>query len=167
VSASLDENAAMLRQLVQIIRRQFRAGPCGAAQEPPVALNQQELHVLEFLGGHGSQMMRAVAEHAMLAVNTMTSIVDGLEQKGLVRRCRSSEDRRQVLVQLTSQGEDIWKAVEQARQELYCSLLSPLSLDEQQTFLDYFRKIAQVGAPAAPVTQATRRRERRTQTPSR
>jgi MarR family 2-MHQ and catechol resistance regulon transcriptional repressor len=154
----------MLRQLVQIIRRQLRTGPGAAALDPPVALNQQELHVVEFLGGHGSQMMRAVAEHALLAVNTMTSIVDGLEQKGLVQRCRSSEDRRQVLVQLTRQGEDIWKTVEQARQELYCSLLSPLSLAEQQTFLDYFRKIAQVDAPGA---LGTRRRERRTQTPSR
>jgi MarR family 2-MHQ and catechol resistance regulon transcriptional repressor len=59
-------------------------------------LGLQDLKVIEYLGETGTQMMRSLAEHLGLAVNSMTSVVDHLEQKGLVARTRSEKDRRVV-----------------------------------------------------------------------
>lgn len=39
-----------------------------------------------------------------LSPSTLVGIVDRLEQKGLVRRARSTEDRRQVLISATEEG---------------------------------------------------------------
>jgi len=140
----LNEKAAELGEHVQKILRQFQAVHCSAANGPHVGLNHQELRLIEFLGREGSQIMRAIADHLSLAVNSVTTVVDGLEQKELVVRNRSTEDRRVVLVELTSAGEAIQHDAEQAKLELYRSMLRPLSLGEQETFLALFRKIADV-----------------------
>jgi DNA-binding MarR family transcriptional regulator len=142
---SIDQRAADLGLVVQDIMKQFQAVNAGAANGPHVALNQQELRVLEFLGHDGPQMMRALAEHLSLAVNSVTTIADGLEQKDLIRRQRSEEDRRIVHVELTESGRETFNALEASKLELFRSMLSPLTIDEQEILLVLFRKIARSG----------------------
>src|SRR5436190_2311223 len=86
---ALARKAADLRDVVQDIVKQFQCVNAVAANGPHVELNMQELRVVEFLGNEGTRMMRELAEHLTVAVNSMTSIVDGLERKGLVCRQRS------------------------------------------------------------------------------
>lgn len=139
----LDQRAIELGHHVQIILKEFQNVHCSAANSPHVGVNHQEMRVIQFLNATGSQIMRSVADHLSLAVNSVTSIVDGLEQKELVIRNRSNADRRVILVELTEAGEQIGKAVDAAKLELYRSMLSPLSSNEQVQFLSLFRKIAQ------------------------
>ena len=54
--------------------------------------------------GAGAQRITALAELEGLAQPTMTSMVQQLEQRGLVRRERQADDRRVVLVTLTEAG---------------------------------------------------------------
>jgi len=143
----LDERAAELGQHVQKILKQFQAVHCSAAEGPHVSLNRQELRLVEFLGHEGSQIMRAAAEHLSLAVNSVTTLVDGLESKKLVTRQRSTEDRRVILVELTSAGQQVWQEAESAKLQLYRSMLKPLNSTEQELFLELFRKIAQGRSP--------------------
>ena len=64
------------------------------AHQPHGELSIPEVHILEFLGDGTSCMMRKLAEYLLVAVNTVTTIVDKLEQKKLVRRERDDSDRR-------------------------------------------------------------------------
>ncbi|SFI16035.1 MarR family winged helix-turn-helix transcriptional regulator [Planctomicrobium piriforme] len=146
MASQLDLRAAELGRHVQKILKQFQAVHACHACEPEMALNHQELRVVEFLGSGGNQIMRAIAEHLSLAVNSVTTVVDGLENKGYVQRHRSDADRRVIYVELTETGQTAWKAVEQSKLELYRAMLGPLSPDEQKTFLSLFGKIAQVGS---------------------
>src|SRR5262245_49900475 len=109
----LDRKAADLRDIVQDIMKQFQSVNAAAANGPHVELNMQELRVVELLGNEGPRMMRELAEHLKVAVNSMTSIADGLERKGLVRRHRSEEDRRVVRVELTDSGRDIFQSAQE------------------------------------------------------
>ncbi len=142
---TIDQRAADLGLVVQDIMKQFQAVNAAAANGPHVALNQQELRVVEFLGHDGSQMMRALADYLSLAVNSVTSVADGLEQKGLIHRQRSEEDRRVVLVELTESGRETYNALEASKLQLFRSMLGPLTIDEQEILLVLFRKIARVG----------------------
>jgi DNA-binding MarR family transcriptional regulator len=49
----------------------------------------------------------ALAERMQLAHHSTVELVDRLEEKGLVARLRDESDRRQVIVNLTTAGEDI------------------------------------------------------------
>jgi MarR family 2-MHQ and catechol resistance regulon transcriptional repressor len=141
----LDRNALDLRELVQEILKQFQSVNAAAANGPHVELNMQELRVVEFLGNEGPRIMRELAEHLMVAVNSMTSIADSLERKGLVRRLRSEQDRRVVRVELTESGREINDSLVEMNMRLFRSMLRALNEDEQKIFMVLFRKIARGG----------------------
>src|SRR3954468_17006975 len=110
----LDRRAADLQELVQDIVNQFQCVNAAAANGPHAELNMQELRLVEFLGNEGPRMMRELAEHLTVAVNSVTSIVDHLENKGLVQRQRSEEDRRVIRVALTDPGREVYRSLVKA-----------------------------------------------------
>jgi len=141
----LDRKAADLQDLVQDILKQFKCVSATAANGPHVGLNMQELRTIEILGNTGPKMMRELAEHLGVAVNTMTSIVDGVERKQLVVRHRSADDRRVIRVELTESGQDVHKLLLEINLRLFRSMLGALTEDEQEIFMVLFRKIARAG----------------------
>jgi MarR family 2-MHQ and catechol resistance regulon transcriptional repressor len=142
---SLDRRAADLQEVVQDILKQFQCVNTAAANGPHAELNMQELRVVEFLGNEGPRMMRELAEHLAVAVNSMTSIADSLERKGLVRRQRSEEDRRVIRVELTDPGREMHQSLVEVNLRLFRSMLGVLTEDEQEIFMVLFRKIARAG----------------------
>jgi MarR family 2-MHQ and catechol resistance regulon transcriptional repressor len=142
---SLDRRAADMQEVVQDILKQFQSVNAAAANGPHAVLNMQELRAIEFLGNEGQKIMRELAEHLSVAVNSMTSIVDSLERKQLVCRQRSDDDRRVVRVELTEAGREIYKSSLEANLRLFRSMLGALTEDEQEIFMVLFRKIARAG----------------------
>ena len=141
----LDRRAADLQEVFQDIVKQFTGVNAAAANGPHVELKVQELPVVEFIGNEGPRMMRELAEHLGVAVNSMTGIVDGVERKGLVRRQRSEQDRRIIHVELTDAGREIYKSYVEVKLRLFRTMLEALTPDEQEIFMDLFRKIARTG----------------------
>ena len=141
---TIDARAADFGDTVRDILRQFQhlhGSACGGAGN----LGLQDVKVLECLGEKGPQMMRALAEHLDLAVNSITSVIDHMEQKALVTRTRSNQDRRVVNVDLTESGSAIYRSLLDGRLRFYRALLSALNEDEQEILLVLFRKIAREG----------------------
>ena len=68
-------------------------------------LTNAQYNVLRILRGEGARMPSlAVAERLVTRVPDITRLVDRLEQGGLVKRERSTEDRRVVYVSVTAKG---------------------------------------------------------------
>ncbi len=68
-------------------------------------MSLQENKVIDHVGQRKSCIMREISDHLRVAVSTMTGLIDKLEEKGLVRRERTEEDRRIVRISLTEKGE--------------------------------------------------------------
>ena len=63
--------------------------------------------------------IRTLAERLCVQHHTTVALVDKLERRGLVRRERSTEDKREVLVRLTSTGTELLRELSrQHRQHL-------------------------------------------------
>lgn len=144
---TLHQNATELRKLVQDFLQRFREVDAAAANGPHADLSMQELRVIERLGDAGPTMMRELAEYMLLAVNSVTSLVDKLEQLGLVTRQRSNEDRRVVRVELTPIGRGAYRAAVDEKLSLLRLMLGGLDPDEQEQFMTLFRKIARAEKP--------------------
>jgi DNA-binding MarR family transcriptional regulator len=142
---NLEKRALDFGTVVREILNQFRHMHELAAWGQTSNIGPQELRILELLGDAGPQMMRSLAEHVNLAVNSITSLVDSLEQKGLVTRTRSETDRRVINVQLTDDGKRAYEYVSDAKLQFHRALLSALTEDEQEILLVLFRKIAREG----------------------
>ncbi len=136
---------AKVMQLSESMRevvRKFRCLDIAIAHQPHGELSIPEVHVIEYLGDKGVCMMRELAEYLLVAVNTITSIVDKLEEKRFVRRERDDSDRRIVMVRLTDRGNEAYLGIMDKRLSSCRTLLTPLNEDEQDIFMVLIRKIA-------------------------
>jgi DNA-binding MarR family transcriptional regulator len=93
---------------------------------------------LDILDQEGPMTAGRLAERARLSPGAMTALLDRLEDKGLARRTRDSEDRRRVLVEVTPElrkrAELLYGAPEEAAQALAAFS------DEQLEFLIGFMR---------------------------
>ncbi|MFO0809794.1 MAG: MarR family transcriptional regulator [Gemmataceae bacterium] len=146
----LERKLADLRETVDEIVRQYQLLDAAVAGGPHVELSCQELRVVEWLGDEGPKMMRELAEFLGLAVNSVTSLVDHLEEKEIVRRLRSEADRRIVRVELTDgRGRVVFEAARREMLTILRGMLTALTDEEQDIFLVLFRKIARAARAQA------------------
>ena len=73
----------------------------------PYGLTYPQYLVMLVLWEQDSQKVNDIAKRLLLETNTVTPLLKRMEQEGLVRRSKSAEDARQVLVQLTPKGREM------------------------------------------------------------
>ena len=118
----------------------------GLGQGDEVALTRQERRVVGTIGGREAWSMGGLARHLMLAVSSLTGVIDKLVAKGLVARARSEEDRRTVWVRLTPPGRRRYERFRRKRFRIARDMLAALDEAEQPAFLVLMRKIGQGSA---------------------
>ena len=122
--------------------------------------------VLAVVEGAGQPVEPTViAERLIVTTATMTSLLDNLEKRGLIRRLPHPDDRRKILIDVTPEAEAI---VDELLPILHARerdvIDAALSASEQHTLLTYLAKLQQVAADArsAPAPEgAVRRRSPR------
>jgi len=78
------------------------------------------------------QAISMLAESVGGTVSAMTRLIDGLERKGKVKRTKVSNDKRRVVVELTSKGRDKAMALREESERLLASLLFYVPSDKQE-----------------------------------
>ena len=103
---------AELRYRIRLFLKEGDAAARVAGLEP-----QQYLMLLAVRGlaPEVQPKIQTFAERLALKHHSAVELVDRLEQRGFVRRTRSKEDRRQVLVSLLPRGEKLLERVVQQR----------------------------------------------------
>ncbi|UTW62787.1 MarR family transcriptional regulator [bacterium SCSIO 12741] len=72
-----------------------------------------------------------ITQKLILNTNTVTPLLQRMEKQGLLKRTRSKQDERQVIVQLTKEGQELKKkAIEIPRQLVEQLAGGPLDLDD-------------------------------------
>lgn len=107
-------------------------------------LNLQEIKAVGFLGRHGKCKMKELADYLALAVSTTTSLADSLEAKNVVKRERSQEDRRVIMLQLTEEGIEEYNNTLHAYREFCKSVLEELDEKEQDRLIEIFDKVKNI-----------------------
>ena len=91
----------------------------------------ETLHRLASRGEGGQATPSELAAELKVSPAGMTGRLDTLEKAGLVRRIRSTEDRRRVDVELTSEGRAIWLKAMDLRGEVEDEMVGVLGPDDQ------------------------------------
>jgi MarR family 2-MHQ and catechol resistance regulon transcriptional repressor len=100
--------------------------------------------VLEALFHLGPMCQRDLGERILRSSGNMTMVIGNLERRGLVRRARSTEDRRYLQVHLTAQGERLVRRVFPEHAAAITRELSVLTREEQRTLGHLCRKLGAV-----------------------
>lgn len=96
-----------------------------------------------------------LANRVSLSQATVTDILTRLEQRGLLSRQRSCEDRRKVLIQPTAAGREVIATAPPLLQETFVRRFADLRPWEQMLLLSSLQRIAELmdaeGLDAAPL----------------
>lgn len=117
----------------------------------PLGLTYPQYLVLATLWSRNGQSVRELGEEVGLQSNTLTPLLKRMEDAGLVRRARSGEDERVVIVTLTEKGEALKREAERITLcVLEASGLSvPELIDLRGRILSLKQSLAQFAATTA------------------
>lgn len=93
-------------------------------------LSMTEIHTIEAVGIKDAKTMGEIAHDLRITVGTLSAAITKLIKKGYVERKRTEEDRRVVLVSLTSKGENIYREHQVFHEEMITSMLGNFSEEE-------------------------------------
>jgi DNA-binding MarR family transcriptional regulator len=110
-----------LRRVVQVVHGYSKRA------EHVAGLTGPQLWAIKVLAESAPIMISELARRMYLHPSTVIGILDRLETRGLVKRARSTEDRRVVTVGLTRRGKETVKKVPSVAQGLLLNGLEELS----------------------------------------
>lgn len=125
--------------LRQIQRRTELASKKLAAQ---VGLTPSQLLVMQILAERGETSAGEISELTQLKHATITSLVDKLEERGLVQRRRCEEDRRKVWLTLLSAGQETLTSAPDLLQEVFQNRFNLLPDWHQAMLVSSLERIA-------------------------
>jgi len=97
--------------------------------------------LLGFLSQSEALTMTEIATKMTHTTAAATGMVDRLENLGYVKRARSNEDRRKIIVQITPAGIDLVSRVRADMVSNLMVMMKSLEPDEQQMWLQIYSKI--------------------------
>jgi DNA-binding MarR family transcriptional regulator len=95
-------------------------------------LNSNQLSAMSVLLNSGDQLMGELAAQEKVQPPSMTRIVNGLEERGLVARRVHPQDKRQSVVTLTDSGRQVLLANRRRRDQWLAKRLAELSPEERE-----------------------------------
>jgi len=106
--------------------------------------------VLAVVEGAGQPLEPSViAERLVVTTGSMTSLLDNLEKRGLVRRLPHPEDRRKLLIDVTTDAraivDELLPTLHARERDVIGAALTP---SEQRSLLRYLAKLQQAAADA-------------------
>lgn len=97
--------------------------------------------VLEYLGDHEGATQKEIAAACYIEEATITSVLNGMEAKGLIERKRLYGNRRSYHVFMTEKGQRMQKKVEEIFLKLEEETFEGISEEKRREFLELFSKI--------------------------
>ncbi len=118
-------------------------------------LTPAQFDIIATLGNTPGMTYKELGDKTLITKGTLTGVIERLEQKGLVLRSRSEEDKRSFFIRLTMGGNQVFrdvfpKVVEHGRQ-LFATW-SEDDFDAMDQNLRKFKQLLADGSPA-PATQ--------------
>ena len=104
-------------------------------------LTSSQYGVLDILFHLGPLPLGQIAEKILKSEGNMTTVVDNLERRGLVRRERNERDRRVVTLSLTEAGRHVIEKILPQHIQAIVDEMNVLTAEEQETLSRLCRKV--------------------------
>jgi MarR family 2-MHQ and catechol resistance regulon transcriptional repressor len=117
-------------------------------------LGLSDFMVLEVLLHKGPLTISAIGEKVLLASASMTSAIDRLEKRELVRRTSCSSDRRIRIVELTDCGKTFIEEIYARHENDLEAVVGGLSEEERRVMYEGLKKVGHAAKTAVATTEA-------------
>lgn len=97
--------------------------------------------VLDYLKDHDGASQKEIAAGCLIEAGSLTSILNRMEEKGLIERKMLNGNRRTFHIFMTESGKKSQKLVERHFEKIDETALAGISEEEQKIFMEIFRRI--------------------------
>lgn len=105
-------------------------------------LTGTQLLILKVAGASGEVAVGEIAKRVSLSPATVTGVLDRLEKRGYVERTRDHEDKRRMMVRVTSGGKGALEGAPPLLQEHFVARFGELAEWEQTLLLSSLQRVA-------------------------
>jgi DNA-binding MarR family transcriptional regulator len=129
------EDPVQLADLLHRLTKRLRRAQ--AERLAPLGLTPAQERALRMIArGEEPPRMTELADRLGIVPRSLTTVIDALEEAGLVRREIDSRNRRAILLRLTERGEGVRDQLREARRRAAEDLFAPLSDEDRKTLTD-------------------------------
>ena len=97
--------------------------------------------VLDYLKDHDGSSQKEIAAGCLIEAGSLTSILNRMEEKGLIERKMLNGNRRTFHIFMTESGKKNQKLVEETFEKIEETALNNISEEEQKVFMEIFHRI--------------------------
>lgn len=105
-------------------------------------LTPSQLIILQIVGKLEHAMPSQIAREASLTQATVTTLIDKLERRSLVKRRKDEQDKRRVIIDLTEFGQQTLSIAPDLLQDQFSSRFNQLAPWEQSMLIASLEKVA-------------------------
>jgi DNA-binding MarR family transcriptional regulator len=136
-----DDTEAIFVRMGRILRHLKSVKEQAARQVGLRDFEYDTLHHLMVRETPGTASPTALAEDLGMSPAGMTGRLDTLEKAGWIRRAAIPDDRRRVVVEITTAGTTIWREAMALRGRAEHELASPLATSDRATLAELLRRM--------------------------
>ncbi|MBM7442372.1 MarR family winged helix-turn-helix transcriptional regulator [Streptomyces sp. HB132] len=127
---SPDSDGMLAEQLLRLTRRLQRIQ---SRQLEPIGITPAQFRLLRTTAHYdGPPRMADLAERLDVVPRAVTTLVDGLEAGGRVRRAPDPANRRVIRIEITEEGRAVLRSMRDARKAAAEEILAPLTADQRE-----------------------------------
>ena len=134
------EVVPMVMRTLRVEMRQHRAADLSVVQ----------FRTLNYLNNHPGTSLSAAAEHIGLTLPAVSTLVDGLVERKLVKRGAAAGDRRRITLALTEPGQTALSATKAAAEAQLAQRLARLSPADCAVVIQAMQILRPLFAPEPP-----------------
>ncbi|MCD8014730.1 MAG: MarR family transcriptional regulator [Lachnospiraceae bacterium] len=97
--------------------------------------------ILNYLYSHDGANQTEIAAACFIETASMTSVLNGMEAKGLVERRRQNGNRRTYYIFLTDKGKEMCRIIDAAFTEINEKVFVGISSEDVSFFMDVFERV--------------------------
>src|SRR5215471_17967716 len=134
------EDPVQLADLLHGLTRRLRSAQ--AQRLAPLGLTPAQERALRLIArAEEPPRMTEIADRLGIVPRSLTTVIDALEQAGLVRREIDPRNRRAILLRLTERGAAVRDDLREARRRAAEDLFAPLPADDRKALGDLLTRL--------------------------
>lgn len=129
----VDNIATLFKDIGPLFEKNFRKA-FHKSEELPGECTKSQNRVISIISHRGKMIPSELGKAIDMRKGSLTPLIDGLEEKGLIIRIRGEKDRRKTWLQLTEEGEKYAKLLDEHFKQVVGIVFENATEEEKKDF---------------------------------
>jgi len=95
-------------------------------------LTFSQIEILGFIGHSGKRTMKEIADYLKITPPSVTTVIEEMEEKGLIKRINDKKDRRVIFITLTEKTKKTFTSIHKRKELIFKEMISRLTKKDQK-----------------------------------